>query len=283
MVKRLQLPGFNSAHAVEACASGITIAERARILRDALPIIVAAEVDYLQRGPAGNIFEFTASPNVTPELNYDLMGTIYKSHFARVGSPSRTVYDSIRQAPALGICPLCGQRTVASVDHYLPQSQFPVLNLTPANLVPACSDCNKSKLAKTAQTAEEQTLHPYFDDLGSARWLVALVGQSAPPTITFHVRPAPQWSEVFARRVAHHFDLMGLAALYAAQAASELADISHGLIEIGTSTGPDGVYAHLDSELKTRQARDPNSWKTALYEGLRDSEWFCTEGYLLVR
>lgn len=283
MVKRLPLPSFNSAQAIETCASGITLAERARVLREALPFIVHAEVAYLQRGPLGEIFKFVASPNVTPELNSELMGTIYKSHFARTGSPSRSLYEAIRQAPPFGICPLCGQRTVASVDHYLPQSLFPVFNLTPANLIPACSDCNKNKLAKAAQKAEEQTLHPYFDDLGSARWLVALVEQSAPPTITFSVRPAPHWAGVLAERVVRHFKVMGLAELYAAQAASELADISLGLTEVGQSTGPDGVYAHLNSELRTRHARDPNSWKTALYEGLRDSKWFCTEGHLLIR
>jgi len=29
-------------------------------------------------------------------------------------------------------------------------------------------------------------------------------------------------------------------------------------------------------------ARDPNSWKTALYEGLCASDWFCNQGHLLV-
>jgi hypothetical protein len=283
LVKRLPLPGFNSAQAVETCAVGITVAERARVLREALPFIVPAEVAYLQRGPLGEIFKFVANPNVTPELNSELMGTIYKSHFARMGSPSRSLYEAIRQAPQFGICPLCAQRTVASVDHYLPQSLYPVFNLTPANLIPACSDCNKSKLARTAQKAEEQTLHPYFDDLGSARWLVASVEQNAPPAIIFSVRPPPHWSAVLAERAVHHFKVMGLGELYAAQAASELADISYGITEVGQAAGPEGVYAHLDSELRTRHARDPNSWKTALYEGLRDSKWFCDEGYLLVR
>lgn len=282
-MKRLPLPGFNATQVVETCVSGITLAERARILREALPFIVYAESVYLKLGSLEGIYLLKAIPNVTSELNTELMGIIYRSHFVPARSPTRPMYEAIRQAPPFGICPLCGQRTVASVDHYLPQSLFPVFNLTPANLIPACSDCNKNKLAKAVRKAEEQTLHPYFDDLGNARWLVALIGETAPPTITFCVRSPQEWDGLLADRVVHHFEVMGLAELYAAQAASELADISFGLVEVGESAGTEGVYAHLNSEFRTRYARDPNSWKTAFYEGLRDSRWFCTAGYLLVR
>lgn len=203
--------------------------------------------------------------------------------FMRVGSPSRSLYEQIRMAPAHGLCPLCGQRVVSTVDHYLPQAHYPKLNLTPINLIPACSDCNKSKLANVAKTAEQQSLHPYFDDLGDDRWLIASIQASAPPTVTFEIRPAAAWSNVLSARVTHHFRLMGLGVLYVAQAASELADISYSLEEVGEAAGAAGVRAHLDSQFRSRCARDPNSWKTALYEGLRDSDWFCTEGYRLIR
>ncbi|WP_422778067.1 HNH endonuclease [Pseudomonas shirazensis] len=76
-------------------------------------------------------------------------------------------------ASEFGLCPMCGQRIVATVDHYLPQSRFPTLNLTSANLIPVCSDCNRRKLASVPAIAEDQTLHPYFDDLGNERRLMA--------------------------------------------------------------------------------------------------------------
>jgi len=76
---------------------------------------------------------------------------------------------------------------------------------------------------------------------------------------------------------------MGLGELYAAQAASEMADISYSLEEVGNTAGSAGVRAHLDAQFRSRMARDANSWRTALYEGLRDSEWFCVEGYRMIR
>jgi hypothetical protein len=282
-VKRLPLPGFDVTKAVELCVSGITIAERAKALVDALPTIQAAESTYKQLAPVGELFRIPSSDSVTPQLSVALMGTVYSSHFMRAGSPSRGLYEAIRSAPAYGICPLCGQRIVASVDHYLPQSLHPAFNLTPVNLVPACSDCNKSKLAKLALSAEQQTLHPYFDDLGDERWLVVDVLETVPPTIVYRIRSARGWTPLLAKRVQHHFEVMGLAELYAAQAASELSDISYGLQQVGDSGGNNRVREHLYGELQSRQARDLNSWKTALYEALWVSNWFCTDGYRLVR
>lgn len=282
-MKRLPLPGFDVKQAIELCASGITIPERTQALMNALPTIQGAEAAYLNLAPVGQLYTIPTSDGVTPQLTGEMMGTVYKSHFMRAGSPSRGLYDAIRVAPAYNLCPLCGQRTVASVDHYLPQSLHPVFNLTPANLVPACSDCNKNKLAKLAQCAEQQTLHPYFDDLGNERWLVADIRETAPPAIAYRVRPVQGWTPVLAQRVQYHFEVMGLAELYAAQAASELADISFGLMQVGQTGGGAAVRIHLQGEFTSRHVRDANSWKTALYEGLCASEWFCNEGYRLVR
>lgn len=282
-MKRLRPPAFGASLTVETCAAGISIPERAQALRNALPVIQASEIEYQELGSSARLFEVVESSMVTPELNADLMGVIYKSHFTRKGSPSRSLYEAIRMAPEFGICPLCAQRIVATVDHYLPQTRHPKLNLTPVNLVPACSDCNKSKLAGVATRAEEQTLHPYYDDLGNERWLVVQIQPSLPPTITFAIRPSIAWSAVLTARVQHHFRVMAINELYVAQAASEMADISYALENVGASSGPTGVRQHLDEQFQSRCARDANSWRTALYEGLRDSDWFCNEGYQRIR
>lgn len=282
-MKRLPAPPFAVKDAVEQCAAGMTLAARIQALLGALPVLQLAEATYRAMAPTGQLYQIPTSDHVTPDLSGELMGTIYKSHFTRTGAPSRALYETIRMAPPYGICPMCAQRIVASVDHYLPQSLHPAFNLTPANLVPACSDCNKNKLAKFAKTAAEQTLHPYFDDLGSDRWLVVDLTETAPPSVVYRVKPAPGWTAVLTARVEHHFDVMGLGELYAAQAASELADISFGLAELAKTGGPVAIRSHLYGEYASRYARDPNSWKTALYEALCASAWFCNQGHALVR
>jgi hypothetical protein len=90
------------------------------------------------------------------------MSGLYETKMARRDARGRRVYDALILL-AKGVCPLCGQRTVSTLDHHLPSSKFPSLAVTPCNLVPACSDCNKQKQALIPRKAEEQTFHPYFD------------------------------------------------------------------------------------------------------------------------
>ena len=73
------------------------------------------------------------------------MVRVYDGRMAAQGSPGRTIYDAIKLASPNGLCPLCGQRVVATLDHYLPKSRYAALAVNPANLIPACSDCNKAK------------------------------------------------------------------------------------------------------------------------------------------
>jgi 5-methylcytosine-specific restriction endonuclease McrA len=68
---------------------------------------------------------------------------VYKNKFSKKGQPGRTYYDKLMAIPKSKKCPLCGQRVVSSLDHHLPKTKYPVLSVTPVNLVPACSDCNK--------------------------------------------------------------------------------------------------------------------------------------------
>jgi hypothetical protein len=61
--------------------------------------------------------------------------------------------------PQLAICPVCDKEAerhpdtnvfLLTIDHYFSQSEFPFLTLHPANLVPACHNCNTTfKLAKS--------------------------------------------------------------------------------------------------------------------------------------
>src|SRR5689334_12998405 len=109
-MKRLNPPNFTVADALEACASGITIVERAQALRDAAAVIVASELQYQSLAPLGQLYVIEPSDQVSETIDAALMGVIYKSHFARIGSPSRQFYEQIRMAPEHGLCPLCSQR-----------------------------------------------------------------------------------------------------------------------------------------------------------------------------
>lgn len=281
-VKTLPKPPFKARTVFEACASSRQDKLLAARLLTAAPIIEQAECEYQIQGQAGQLFKIKEESSVDGKITNKEMGSLYTDSFVRKGSKQRHIYDQIKMAAPNGICPLCSQRVVSTLDHYLAKTKHPTFAVTPINLIPACSDCNKQKLNHQPLFAEEQTFHPYFDNLGNETWLNATIGQTKPPSISFSVIPPDNWDTVKQERLRFHFAIYGLAELYGAQAAAELVDIRFGLLRIGESMGSQGVREHLTSAANSRTNADPNSWKSAMFRALSESKWFCEIGYLQI-
>ena len=210
------------------CISRISRPPLKELLADLADDVVDAEELYMLTARVQELYNLNSvaftptDPGVCDELI-----KVYTDRMAKQGAPGRPVYDALKHAASR--CPLCGHRDVTTLDHYLPKTVFPLLCVTPANLVPACSECNKAKLASTSATAGDQTLHPYFDDVDQDPWLKADVVQGAPAAVVFFVEPPRHWTSVLAARVRHHFAAFGLAGLYGVQAAAELREIAYEL------------------------------------------------------
>lgn len=62
------------------------------------------------------------------------------------------------------VCPLCGSLKTATLDHFLPQADYPEWIVYSKNLVPAC-DCNSKRRNDVKGINNNQrVLHPYYDD-----------------------------------------------------------------------------------------------------------------------
>ncbi|MGC4062796.1 MAG: HNH endonuclease signature motif containing protein [Aquabacterium sp.] len=250
-------------------------------LLEALPALDAAELQYSNLGQQAQLYLIPTSAGVSGAVTLEQMRWLYENSF--VGNPvGRRFYDIIKVTPSGGICPLCKQRVVGTVDHYLPQSNHALLTVTPLNLIPACEKCNYLKRADSARTAEEQTLHPYFDALPPGAWLHAELEETSPPTIRFRAEAPIDWPDVTKRRIERHFAVFGLAELYGSQAAVELVNIAYGLARIYRASGPEGIRIHLEQELESREYPDPSSWQSAFYRALACSEWFHSVGHFRI-
>jgi hypothetical protein len=211
------------------------------------------------------------------------MVSLYKQRLSKQGQPARAVYDSLRAAAKFNICPLCGHRPVATLDHYLPKSSHPLFAITPLNLVPCCTDCNKVKRSDVATDIESQKFHPYFDDFDDGSWLRAQIIESTPPAIRFFVGSPAGWDKVKSQRAANHFSKLELAGLYGSNAAQELAQIAGILHELAVTAGPGEVKVHLEAQSRSRAAIARNSWQAAMYDALSRSEWFWNGGYKMIK
>jgi hypothetical protein len=239
-----------------------------------LKIVQASAAEYDAAGTAAQLFTIskaTGAPAKDEELE-----DLYKRTMATKGARGRQVYDELRLSAPGGLCPLCSQRAVKTLDHYLPKKAFPNLSVVPLNLVPACSDCNKDKGSFQPTTAEEQLLHPYFDLLQTGTWLHAAVSYiSTEPVVRFDAAPPQSWSALTGARVVNHFRRLSLRQLYEIYGNKEIQNIRHRVANLFSAGGEKAVNAHLLEEWETRAAVDPNSWQAGTYKALADSPRFC--------
>lgn len=281
-MRKLPLPTITVKDTLEACVKGVSSLHLKQRFLAIEPALVTAEETYLELGQNGELYSIPIGEDVEGQVSGDEMKALYTQYFVPEKKPGRSFYNTLKSAPKHSLCPLCGQRVVSTLDHYLAKAKHPALAITPANLVPACADCNKIKLAAQATQAAEQTLHPYFDNVEDEQWLKALVVEAAPPAVRFFVETPNTWDAVLRQRVQAHFDDFELASLYGTQAAVELTNIAGGLIHLRETCGGDAVRQHLLLQLASRRRAHLNSWQTALYEALANSAWFCQTGVDLI-
>ena len=278
-MKTLPEPVFGTREVLHSCADSIRDAGLSARLRQVVPTMEAAEEKYRRLGPESRLFEIAATASVGGVVTAAEMSTLYKGIFSKFGSRNRHFYDRLKLAAPNGICPLCSQRAVKTLDHYLPKAQHPSLAVTPMNLIPACSDCNKLKLDREAESMDDQTLHPYYDDVSDAAWLAAKVIEATIPAVIFSACPPVQWDAVKRQRLLAHFRTFGLGELYAVQASAEMVNIRYALSEAAQSGEADGVRTFLLLQARARTKADANSWNAALYRALSESAWFCNGGF----
>ncbi|MGF9565135.1 HNH endonuclease signature motif containing protein [Neorhizobium sp. BT27B] len=212
---------------------------------------------------------------VAGSLTKGQLTSLYTDRMVRTSGQARRVYDDI-QVAAGGHCPFCGGvGYVATLDHYLPKSGFPLFSVLPTNLVPCCRDCNTGKSAAFGTTAEQQPLHPYADDpkFFTERWIRARLVPTDPIGVVFYCAAPTTWSPTEQARAYSHFTDYRLADRYKTLAGAEANKVvgqRRGTLRGMTS---DGFREYL-LEAADEPGYDLNGWNRTTYAALADTNWF---------
>ncbi len=276
---KLPPPELDAGDVFRTCISRIRDIDLKERLSTVEPDVIDAAVNFEQLATNTCLHQFAREAVVGGVVSTAEMEAVYTQRMAKKRAPGRDIYDKLISLAPYGKCPLCGHRTVSTLDHHLPKAHYPILVVTPLNLVPSCSDCNKSKLSSHPASAREETLHPYFDDIEGEQWLFAEVLPSSPATLLFRVDAPEVWDEILVDRVALHFKTLGLASLYASQAADELLNIRHQLRIIHVAGGAAAVQLEMHARAESCREININSWRTATFEAFARSDWFCDGGF----
>lgn len=212
-------------------------------------------------------------------LDKSIFEKIYTYRLVNLNAPGRVYYDKIKLLAPLNICPFCLVRPVSTLDHFLPKSKYPRLTVTPINLIPCCSDCNKKKDKIFPVNKSNQFIHPYYDDLSSIQWLEAELIEGSPPYIKYNISKHLEIDEELVSRIKFQFNSLELNYLYSIQAANEISNILHLISKKLLNDTPASVENYLKENYKSRKAYSLNSWQTALYKCLYQNKWFCNGGF----
>ena len=276
---KLDRPDQGVGDVFTTCISRVRNTELKARLEGVLQAVIDASVEFDDAAAHTRLHQVEPEDMVGGLVTQAEMEAVYTQRMAKKGAPGRDVYDALLNSAPHANCPLCAHRTVSTLDHHLPKAHYPALAVAPLNLVPACGDCNKSKLASLPANASEETLHPYFDDIDGYQWLVAEVIHTRPAALRFFVNAPARWSNLLRSRVEGHFRMLGLGRLYSLEAADELLNIRHQLLTLHQSGGATLVQVELQDRAESCQNARRNGWRTATYRALADSDWFCDGGF----
>ncbi|CEN87620.1 hypothetical protein [Paraclostridium sordellii] len=202
---------------------------------------------------------------------------IYTGNFAKKKSPGRVFYDKLLSIPKYSLCPLCAQRDVSTLDHYLPKTVFPTLVVSPLNLIASCSNCNKLKGDSTFDSMYEATIHPYFDDIDTDTWLFAEILRGDDISFRFFVSCPESWPELLCFRLKNHFDTFELNKLYSAHASQDIVSIKYKLINLYAKYGLESVKLDIQECIESLKHVSKNNWRLAMYRELSTNDWFLNE------
>ena len=272
----LPLPAWSAEAAYQTCISRVKNDELKKRLEGARNEISQVDARYRKAGQERDFSGLLAEHCGLTGVSAKEMVRVYDGRMASQGSPGRTIYDAIMVGSPNGICPLCGQGLVKTLDHYLPKSLYTALAVNPANLIPACSDCNKAK-----SDAVADTLHPYYDNIEHVPWLRAEHKETGAASVRFFVDPPSSWTQEFVGRVARHFRVFGLNKLYVSNAAQTISGLQFQLSRLAVSGSANSIRTNLTEQAESWRAVHRNSWQVAMFDCLAGSDWFCSGGFRL--
>jgi len=277
-MRKLPQPPHNVRPVFTLCIQQVRSNSLRRRLTQIIDDVELNENSYIQKALAEELHTFPRLP-IIGDVTADELIKVYTGRFVPARSEARYIYDEIIMGAPQGRCPLCGIGQVTTLDHHLPKTKYSVLAVTPSNLIPACADCQKSKLHGFPLTAQEQTLHPYFDDFNDEKWLFADVVEGAPASFSFFIKRPLNWSDLDEARHHRHLETFKLYSLFSSNAANELVNIRYSLQRNYDAAGVVAVREHLAAEAESREHAHRNSWETAFYRAAADSSWFCDGGF----
>lgn len=200
---------------------------------------------------------------------------LYEQKFAKQGEKVNRYYNAIL-TNGDDTCPICGVGKRKNLDHFLPKSLYPLLCVTPLNLIPICRDCNFDKSNKFSTNYYDIPFNPYFDKV-NCLWMKCKIDFSNNRCIPkFYVGLDNAIDPQMYRKCEAHITYYRLNETFQNAATNQIENVKGCCAEVYKECGRDGLKKYLIREGISYKSYDNNSWRYALYCALlRQLDDFC--------
>jgi len=271
-MRKIAKPTLDISEIITDCISNMTNENLKEAIEEGLSQIIDAESEYDEKKAENRLYEIVRDKEISLLVNKDELKKIYKDRFSKSKHLARKYYDLLLFSAPGSRCPQCAVRIATTLDHNLPKSKYPLLAVSPLNLIPSCSDCNKGKHIEYPTCSEEETIHPYYDDIEETRWLYCKVITVKPFLVSYYVKT--EHPPLMNQRIINHFESFQLNKLYTIHAAEAFSNDFGQLKKLFLSGGRDELLAQINDNFESCAQVNINSWQCTYYEGLLDCEDF---------
>lgn len=227
-----------------------------------------SEYEYDIKKETNALYTLPQKKVVDGVIDIDGLKNIYSNRMLNEENDARLYYDKILSSAPRGRCPYCTLNPVSTLDHYLPKSLYPLYLVTPINLIPACKECNTSKMTEFPTCSEDETLHPYYDNVENERWLFMRVVNLHPIIFGYYVDSPDSWGYLMKKRLETHIYSFNLNNQFLTHAQEEFENRRVYMERIFLNGGKEELKKFLYESYFSSLANSKNSWQTAFYYGL---------------
>ena len=271
---KLNKPQIKQKDIVDDCIDNMRESIKQKRLSESKNEIITVSEQYDILAESGSLLKMASKEKTESGASKEDLIYLYNNKFAKKGQLARKYYDEIILSAPNGKCPQCGLRQVKTLDHYLPKSKYPLLAITPYNLIPCCSDCNRDKLDGLFNSREKETMHPYYDDFDDEVWLKATLIEEDPLAFNFFVFKPDIWTKLKYDRAQNHFEVFKPNDLYKAWAVDSIITDLGGIYRLFQNCGEEIAREEISYRILDVRKLNKNAWKAAYYEAINISEWF---------
>lgn len=273
-MRKIIKPSVYIRQIVTDCISNMSDLKLKTEIECAIHLIEVANTEYNLKKASNELHHLVRGQEINSIVTSKVLKDLYSKRFINKNNLARKHYDNLLFSAPNGRCPQCGIRIATTLDHNLPKSKYALLSVSAFNLIPSCTDCNKVKHVSFPRSAEEESIHPYYDDIENIKWLHCKVINVKPLLIEYYVSTESMVPKLLNKRIKNHFDSFNLNDLYVTHGIEEFSNIQKQLINLFNSGGSMLLLEHLKEGFDSRSEININSWQTAFYETLLNDKNF---------